>query len=224
METADTLGVHVRRTVFLLATLLLSACSPKLRLVRAWQSQDIPATPVKKFLVVGISDDPVAAATFENDMVNALTKENANAVSSANETGVPQKDADAIREQASRLGVDAVLTANVVSVKTESEWVPPQTVVGYDTPYYYGGGFPYPGYYGNFGPYYGQAVTVTTVDGYWKEKTNVVLECSLFQVPGGALLWTVNSEITNPRKRESVVKQLNNIVVRELRSRGFMAP
>jgi len=78
------------------------------------------------------------------------------------------------------------------------------------------------GYYGNFWDYYGTGWATVTPIGKGRVDTTLAVETLLFRVSDATLLWAGISETTNPKDAGTFMKNLVNVLVKELRKQGLV--
>ena len=78
------------------------------------------------------------------------------------------------------------------------------------------------GYYGNFWDYYGTGWATVTPIGKGRVDTTLAVETLLFRVSDATLLWAGISETTNPKDAGTFMKNLVNVLVKELQKQGLV--
>jgi hypothetical protein len=78
------------------------------------------------------------------------------------------------------------------------------------------------GYYGNFWDYYGTGWATVTPIGKGRVDTTLAVETLLFQVSDATLVWAGISETTNSKDAGTFMKDLVNVLVKELQKQGLV--
>lgn len=184
-----------RKIVFsLLVLLVITSCVHTLKYT--WIKESFEGKKFNNILVLTIGQNTEARTIFENTIVKALARENINAENSL-ELFPPVISIDKLSEKAieSKIrlgGYDAVIVSSLVDVKS-------QEVYKYSN-YYAPHAYRYPRhiYYG-----YGYAYR----PGYYRMEKSFVVESRLFDTSkltaDEAVVWSGQSELTDPRSYES---------------------
>jgi hypothetical protein len=198
------------------AALLAAACSSQtteLRNVRLEGSAH--AGKLHKIAVVGLTANLDWRQTFEDDMAARLMKRGIAAVPSYRVLagGKLPESKEELRAALEKVGADSVFVARVIGRDTREQ------VVGMD----YGG----VGYAGPFGPpglygFYGAAYPVYATP-VVEPRTVVSVDVKLFDVAGeGHLLWSAQSQTTDPQDVKSLIADVNEQVTKELAKDGYI--
>ncbi|WP_035464800.1 hypothetical protein [Algoriphagus vanfongensis] len=202
---------------FLVITLLiLGACSPSVKILGSWTSPNKPAGGYDDLFVTALTDNILARQTVETDLDNLLMEDGVNAQSSFDilppgfkSNGV---DKDQILSKIRELGNDAILTVAVLDQTNETRYVPGTTMyspMGY-------------GYYGSFWGYYNYYNPVMYDPGYYTTDKNYYLEANLYDAETEELVWSSQSETTNPASIETFSKTFSETVVNQLIKDGLI--
>ena len=122
---------------------------------------------------------------------------------------IPNKEL--LLEKIQKIGCDIILT--VVPMRQESETYYTPGSQAY-TPMAYN-------YYGNFYNYYNYYTPVVYSPGYYSTDHKYFIESNLYDFASGDLLWSVQSEATNPASLEAFSKQYTDMLVTEIRKAAF---
>jgi len=108
---------------------------------------------------------------------------------------------------------DAIFTVALLDVKTESHYVPGSQMYN-----------PYPtfGYYGGWYGYYGYHYPQIYDPGYYSTDKMYYLESNLFDADTEKILWSAQSETTNPASIGQFSNDYVKAIVQELVKRGFL--
>jgi hypothetical protein len=159
----------------------------------------------KKLFVIGVGENEGARRLFEDTFAKALAREGTSAQAS---WGLLPQSTQLTEEQVRGAveggNFDSVLVSRLLSVDQNQEYVPPSA---HTVP------TSYHGYYG----YYGTSYDVVHEPGYFETNTTFRLETNLYAVPGGALVWSGQSETLNPESLTDVIDSMTTAVAKKLR-------
>ena len=181
------------------------------KLVASVTSPTYSGQRFKKVLVIGMSDNPAVRSDFEDAMAARLTRDGVHAVPGHNILLRPKSakmDADYLKAQIKEHNIDAVIVSRLVSVKTDTTYIPGQAYA-----------MPYP-YYGTFYGYYGHLSPIVYTPGYLSHDRTVRVETSLYGTTSseGEFIWTGLSDTfnPNPKKVDKAIDGVVQVVVTEL--------
>lgn len=194
------------------------SCSPSTKIIGSWTGPNTPTEPYKSIFVTGITDNLVARQAFENDIDSQLEARKVTAVSSFDiippgfKATEANKEAvlNAIREG----GSDAILTVALLDQTSETRYVPGTTMY---SPMGYGG------YYGRFYGYYSYYNPVMYDPGYYSTDKKYYLEMNLYDAKTETLVWSAQSETTNPSSIETFSRTFSEMVVNRLIKDGLIS-
>lgn len=177
-------------------------------LVSQWKSPEFSGPPLKKVMVVGVSNQPGPRRIFEDEFSAALKAAGVTAVPSY--TVIPQDGQveQAVLEQAVKsLGADAVLITRLVSREQQTQVTP-----GYYQP------VPTMGMYG----WYSSAWM-----GYYEPPTVyqydvVTAETSVYSVNAGKLLWSGTTQTFDPSNVAKETPGFAKIIIAALQKAGII--
>ena len=179
---------------------LLSSCATTTT-TNVWKDQTFVG-PLKKILVMGISQKPGIQRFFEDEFVRQLRERGDEAV--AGYTVLPSEqaaDKDFIAAKAREIGAGAILVTRPVGTKTERTYVPGQA-------------YSVPGAYHRWGSYYGSAYS----PGYVVEDEYVYLETNIFDVATDNLIWSAESETVLLASDQELIRSFISTMVTKLAS------
>jgi len=164
-----------------------------------------------------LTDNILARQTVETDLDNLLLEKGVNAQSSFDilppgfkSSGV---DKEEVLTKIRELGSDAILTVAVLDQTNETRYVPGSTMyspMGY-------------GYYGRFWGYYNYYNPVMYDPGYYTTDKNYYLEANLYDAATEELVWSSQSETTNPSSIETFSRSFSTTVINQLIKDGLLA-
>ena len=187
----------VVKGVLSFVALALVACAST-QLTNSWTSPDYKGPPLKKILVVGVSNQPALRRTFEDEFVKDLKAVGVEAVASYNFIPDGGRAEEAQVNQAVKdAGADGVLITRLVRVDVNTQVTPvyPSTMgMGY-----------YGGYAGAYGGYYDPGM-VTQTD-------TIVLETNLYGVDESHLLWSGTTQTFAPTSLNQEMPGFAKIII-----------
>ncbi|MEN8117737.1 MAG: hypothetical protein ABFS16_12200 [Bacteroidota bacterium] len=185
----------------------LSSCVSTMKYT--WTKENYEGKKFNNILVLAIAKNLEARTVFENTVVKALADDGINATNSL-ELFPPVVSVDKLSEEAIESKIragkyDAVIVSTLVDVNS-------QDVYEYDDYYY-----PVPYRYRRH-IYYGYGYSYNP--GYYRQERTYVLESRLFDTAeptmGEAIIWSGQSEITDPSSYESGSKEYAYSMVKTL--------
>jgi hypothetical protein len=127
--------------------------------------------------------------------------------------GQPVPNKETILTKIRETGVQTIMTVSVKDIANTTRYVP--GTVTYEPMATYG-------YYGGFYGYYNTAYTEVYNPGYYTTDRTYFLECNLYDVATEELLWSAQSETTNPGKIKSAAKEYARVVVNQMVLDGLL--
>ncbi|WP_268034937.1 hypothetical protein [Algoriphagus sp. PAP.12] len=203
-------------TLFAFTLIVLGSCSPSVKILGSWTSPSMSTTGYDDLFVTALTDNILARQTVEQDLDNLLNEKGVHAQSSFNilppgfkTSGV---DKNEVLQKIKALGSDAILTVAVLDQTNETRYVPGSTMyspMGY-------------GYYGRFWGYYSYYNPVMYDPGYYTTDKNYYLEANLYDAETEELVWSSQSETTNPASIETFSKTFSETIVSQLIKDGLI--
>lgn len=196
----------------------VASCSPSTKILGSWTGPNTPTAGYTDIFVTAITDNIVARNTIETDIDNLLNEKKIDAMSSFDiiKPGYKASEADKARivEEIRATGSDAILTVALLDETSETRYVPGTTMY---SPMGYGG------YYGRFSGYYSYYNPVMYDPGYYATDKNYYIEMNLYDVNTEELVWSAQSESTNPSSIEAFSAAFSQLVVGQLLKDGLLA-
>lgn len=155
-------------------------------------------------------EEELAATLLAEDGVKATGNLTLIPVGSAKDKEGTAKAVEAVRAA----GHDGILTVALLDQTSESRYVPGSTMY---SPMAYGG------YYGYFGGYYGFYGPMTYDPGYYTTDKMYYIEVNLYDVKSEKLVWSSQSETTNPSSLEAFSHTFAGVVVDQMIKDGVIA-
>ena len=198
--------------VLALAVLVIGfSCGTGQKITSSWKNPQVTSTPdYKKVFITAMVSNPSYRSIIERDLAAAAETHGIKTVSGmdifpttfSKETALTK---DQVLEKVKAVGADAILTVSLVDKTSDVRYVPGTTSY---TPHLGYGGFG--GYYGYaYGAYY-------STPGYYTEDKTYFLEARLFDVATENMVWSAQSEATNPSKIESFSRDYTALLVQRL--------
>lgn len=192
--------------------LVISGCAPSLKVTGSWVNKEkAGAKKYNRLFIIALAEKFEVKSQLEMNIALAAVDRGFNVVKSTDifpytfsKDNIPNKEL--LIEKIKKAECDAIFT--VVPLKKESETRYIESSVAY-TPMVYD-------YYGNFYHYYNYYTPVVYSSGYYTTDQTYFLESNLYDVESGLLLWSVQSEATNPANLETFCKEYTAMLVREV--------
>ena len=188
---------NLAQTVLTSIALALAACAST-TLSNSWTTPDYKGPPLKKVMVVGVSNQPALRRTFEDGFVKDLKAVGVDAVASYNfipEDG--QAEEARVTQAVKEAGVDGVLITRFVRVDVNTQVTPAY-------PPMMGRGY-YGGYAGAYGGFYDPPM-VTQTD-------TLVLETNLYGVDESHLLWSGTTQTFAPTNIKQEMQGFTKVII-----------
>lgn len=197
---------------------MMASCSPSTKIIGSWSSPDKPAGGYDKLLITGLTSNLVNRQAFEEELTGTLNDDGFDAASSltliplgsAKDEAGMAKALETVREN----GFDGILTVALLDQTSETRYVQGSTSYA---PVVYGG------YYGRYSGYYGYYAPITTSPGYYATDKNYYIEVNLYDAKTEALVWSSQSETTNPTNLEAFSHTFAGVVVDQMVKDGIIA-
>lgn len=193
---------HPTLYLITLALLATAGCAST-RLESTWSDPHYSGGPFRKLMIIGLGATEGGRAEFENSVADALLSHGVTGVSSTGYFASAQDmTREAVRSWVQQDGYQGVLVARIVDLHRQQYTVPPT----------YTDLWGYWGYYG----------TVMTSPGYVEDRTTLLINTDLFEAPAGKVVYTAESKSSNPSSRKVVIRELTELLVKDLTKRGLL--
>jgi hypothetical protein len=201
-------------TVCVLATLPV-ANGKAIKLLVSWKNPAYSGQKPHRILVIGMSENPVIRADFEDDLSAAIASEGLEIIPGNHILFRPHSaelDPDYLKGQIGDLKIDTVLISRLVKVEQKTTHVPGHS---YAVPY---------GYYNSFYGYYGTVYRQVYSPDYLREDTTVRVETNVYAAnsTSGDLIWTGTSDSFNPKSAQKVIDGLVKLIAKELKKQNIL--
>ncbi|TFV94286.1 hypothetical protein E4S40_09630 [Algoriphagus kandeliae] len=196
---------------------VMISCSPSVKILGSWTSPSKPAEGYSSVFVTALTENLLARQAVEKDLVDLIQSKGITASSSFEviPPGFKAKESDkeTILAKIKEMGSESILTIALLDQTNETRYVPGTTMY---TPMRYG-------YYGRFWGYYNYYNPVMYDPGYYTTDKNYYLEANLYDVATEELVWSSQSETTNPSSLETFSKTFAESIVKQLIKDGFIS-
>ncbi|MCH6233723.1 hypothetical protein [Cognataquiflexum rubidum] len=198
----------------------LAACSPSTKILGSWKSPDAETAGYSNLFVAAlIGDNYVTKKTIEDDIDELLIQKGVQAISNLElvKPGLvfTEQNRDQVVQEIKKSGRDGIMTIAIIDQTNETRYVPGTTSY---SPMYYGGG------YGRFGGYYGMYGPTSYSPGYYATDKNFYIEINLYDLGTQALVWSAQSETTNPASIDKAAQEFAYVVVDKMIKDGIIVP
>lgn len=199
---------------------LLSGCSPSTKILGSWKSPDAETGGYSNLFVAAlIGDNYVTKKTIEDDIDALLVQKGVQAISNLEQVKpglvFTEQNKDQVVQEIKKSGRDGIMTIAIIDQTNETRYVPGTTSY---SPMYYGGG------YGRFGGYYGMYGPTTYSPGYYATDKNFYVEINLYDTETQTLVWSAQSETTNPASIDKAAQEFAYVVVDKMIKDGIIVP
>ncbi len=207
--------MKTRILISLIAMTFLWSCATSMKYT--WKKENYEGKKFNKILVMTITKNLKSRTLFENTVVEYLAEEGINATNSLS-LFPPVESREKLTEEEIEARIkkgdyDAVLVTTLVDVNTQDVLV--NNGPYYPMPYGYGyRGYIYSGYYHYYEP------------DYYRQQKTYVLESRLYDLSESdakkAIVWSGQSELTDPSSSESASKRYSDTLVKTLIESGII--
>jgi len=204
---------------YLVIIFLVASCSPNTTITGSWKNKSHDSSKVyKSVFIAALTANMPARAAIEDAFYEHASQSGLKATRSyevfkpgAN-TNTPTEKTE-IMEKIKATGSDAIFTETIKDVQDQTRFVPGSTT-------YYG--VPTYGYYNNFYGYYSNYYyTPTATEGYYTSDKIYFMECNLYDALTEELIWSAQSQTTNPSKLTSAAKDASRVVYQVRKDKVF---
>lgn len=197
---------------------ILASCSSSTKIIGSWSSPDKPKAAYSKILVTGLTSNLVNRQAFEEELTATLNEDGFTASSSLNLIPLGSAKDEAGMAKALKTiqeaGFDGILTVALIDQTSETRYVQGTTTYA---PMGYGG------YYSRYTGYYGYYGGITSDPGYYTTDKSYYIEVNLYDAKSEALVWSSQSETTNPTNLEAFAHTFAYVVVEKMIEDGILA-
>lgn len=205
--------------LIIIAALALQGCYST-SISASWMIDKHEARKFNKLLVIGMSTNVAARATVEDELVYFLRLKGINAIAASSvlapDRALISMPQEVQKEKLIENGFDGVMAISLREKKESTKYVSGTTT--YAPASFYGG------YYGSFYSYYPHMYSNVYQPGYYAASQEIIMNTSLFDVETGALLWSAQSETTDPSSLDDFANSYSKSMVTHLLKRDIILP
>jgi hypothetical protein len=177
-----------KRVLIALTAVAAAVGCASTNMVSVWKDDSAGDLRFQKVMVLAMGSDQAIRRQAEDAFVRALPKQVTGVASYTVLSDADMRNKDTVVAKVQEAGCDAAAVYRLVSVDTQQSYVPGTTyVTGYGAPYY-----------GTFGGYWGATSAVVYEPGYLVEDQVIQIECNVYKVADGKIVWSGRSETLNP--------------------------
>ena len=203
----------------LLAGVILQGCYST-SISASWMSDTHQPRNFKKLMVIGMSSNVAARATFEDELVYFMRLKGINAVAASSvlppDRAIVSESPEVQKQRLVQEGFDGVFAISLLEKTETTKYV--QGSSSYAPASFYGG------YYGSFYSYYPHMYSSVYQPGYLVASQEIIMNSSLFDVDSGELLWSAQSDTTDPSSIDDAANSYAKSMVTQIIKRKVIIP
>ena len=203
----------------LLAGVILQGCYST-SISASWMSDTHQPRNFKKLMVIGMSSNVAARATFEDELVYFMRLKGINAVAASSvlppDRAIVKESPEVQKKRLVDEGFDGVFAISLLEKTETTKYV--QGSSSYAPASFYGG------YYGSFYSYYPHMYSSVYQPGYLVASQEIIMNSSLFDVDSGELLWSAQSDTTDPSSIDDAANSYAKSMVTQIIKRKVIIP
>lgn len=194
----------------IIGSFVLISCATT-ELTRAWKDSAYTGGPLKSVMVVGVAKNPARRKMYEDFFADQFQNNGIKAFPSGDFILVGKKlNQDTVKNQAQKLGVDAVLVTRLVGVEEKEEHIPASAAY-----------VPGPQQL-NLGRHYARVHAYDYNPGYSVTYKYVRLENNLYETKTEKLIWSSLSETVILESVQELIESLCKAVMVNLRKNNMI--
>ena len=200
----------------LLIILIIAGCGPTQKITGSWSDPEAKTFgPYKKIFVAVLTQNKDNNYYLETQTAKTLISRGYKVVKSNDiypPSFSPKNDftKEQLVESITKTGCDAILSIALLDSKIVESYHPGSTY----SPYNYG-------YYGNYYSYYNYYYPQVYSPGYYSVDKTFYVEANLYDVASGKLVWSVQSEASNPKDLQDWYKNYSAMLINHIKSKGL---
>jgi hypothetical protein len=211
---------YIRTLLILLVVAVLFQGCYSTSVSASWMSEKHHPRNFKKLLVIGMSTNVAARATFEDELVYFMRLKGINAISASSvlppDRSVVSEAPEAQKKRLLDGGYDGVFAISLLEKNNTTKYVSGTTT--YAPMSFYGG------YYGSFYSYYPHMYSNVYQPGYYAASQEIILNSSLFDAETGDLLWSAQSQTSDPSSVDNAANSYAKSMVTQILKRKVIIP
>ncbi|MBL7921995.1 MAG: hypothetical protein JNJ40_16895 [Bacteroidia bacterium] len=208
----------MKNSALLFITLvLLSSCTPTTQITGSWKNPKQTSTDIQSVFIAALTGNIVVKSTLENNISEALNKENIASIKSVDEfppgllkDSIPK---EVIMDKIKKKNHQAILTISLLKKKTESRYIRGSTAYAPMSRF---------GYYDNFYGYYSYWSPYAYSPGYYVNDDVYYLETNLYNSKTEALIWSAQSKTYSYDGLSSFSKTFAKVIVKKMKEDGIV--
>jgi len=203
---------------FIAIAMVFAACKTPQKVTSTWVNKEaLPKGPYNSIMVIVMAKDISAKFALEKQLADLFRSRGKKVVESGDVfppslAGNSKNSREVLKAAIARTGCDAVFTAAVLDVKTETSYQEASylsPVSMYD-------------FYGNYGSYYAYRLDQVYEPGYYTEDKTYFLETNFYDLKDDLLLWSIQSTACNPNDLEKFFKEYSTVILTELKKQKLI--
>ena len=176
-------------------------------LKNSWRDPDYKGPPLKKVMVVGVSNQAATRRTFEDEFVKQLKADGVEGIQSYNFIPQDGKAEEAqVKQAVQKAGADGVLITRLVRIDVNTQVAPAYPAAP-------GMGF-YGGYAGAWGGYYDPPMVYQT--------DTLVVDTSLYGLNDSVLLWSGTTQTFAPTDIKKDIEGFAKVIIDALKKQKLI--
>jgi len=201
-------------TVVALVMSFFNACAPSTVITGSWLNKSgFEGKQFKSVFIAAITSNMSVKSALENAFAQEASVRNLKSIKSIdffkpklNTTTPPTKEE--VLKMIRDTGSETILTVTLKDRENQTRYVPGSSSYSPANSN---------NYYNNFYGYYQTAYVETYNEGYYTTDKVYFIECNLYNTENEELLWSAQSETTNPSKVDAFAKEYAALVVAQLK-------
>ena len=203
----------------LLMSVLITACGPTTKITGSWMNKSaLEGKHYKSVFIYGLTEKETVKQTIENAFAKEAAARNIAAFKSyeiLDSMSDTSKSAtiEEVLQKIRSTGAETILTISLKQTQSSTRYVPGTASYAPISTY---------GYYGNYYGYYGAAYQEVYQPGYYTTDKSYFIECNLYDAGSEELLYSAQSETTNPGRLDAFAKEYAAVIVWRMQQDGLI--
>lgn len=191
--------------------ILALSCSPATKIIGSWKNPEFSNKKYSDIFIFALTDNFINRTTFEEDVSQILKEKGIDSQTSVSTLtpGIKLEavDSTAVFNAIEKGKSDGILTMGLIDQTSDTRYVP-------------GSAYPMAGY--GFRGYYRSYGAMAYSPGYYTTDKSYFVEIKLFDVESGDMIWSAQSQTTNPGKLETAAMDFARVVVDRMIKDGIL--
>ena len=204
-----------RIALLLIVSLFLFSGCTGTKLVSSWSKPGFSGPPLKKILVLAVSNNDMQRRLYEDAFAVKLRSEGVDVITSytiVEKLGKnKEENKKLIKAAVAETAADSVLIVTLTGIENDEQYVPASTVHVASRG----------GAYGMFG-YYGYSHGIIHQPGYTLNNTTVKLHTAVFLAKTEEMLWAGDTQRLNPDSATEVIHENIELISTEMKKDGLL--